>query len=345
MNRRPVWYETQMRAPRTLLALGLVALGPVALALAGCGAPAPRAAAWVPPPAASTAPSAPASEPGRDGPPLPVPGKVMLGAYLDLSGMDEVQSFALRRQQLGRDPRILHRYYQWTDPLPDSAADLPAGAVLLISWDGTGYAPINNGSQDGLIAAAADALARYRRPVFLRWAWEMNGDWFAWGGPKNGNNPAGYVAAWRHLHDIFVAHGATNVAWVWGPNAGSVPAVSWNDMARYYPGDGYVDWVGVSGYLMGRETPDSLFDGIVRAYGGRKPVMLAETGALEKGGSVKADWIDQLARWVIAHPPVAAVVWFDTDDDKGTGKNWRIDSTPAALAAYQRLAADPHFAG
>jgi Glycosyl hydrolase family 26 len=329
-----------MRVPRTFLALGLAAA-----VLAGCGTPAPRASAWVPPPAASTPPGAPASEPGRDGPPLPVPGKVMLGAYLDLAGMDEAQSLSLRRQQLGRDLRILHKYYQWTDPLPDSTAGVPDGAILLISWDGTAYAPVNNGSQDGLIAAAADALARYRRPVFLRWAWEMNGDWFDWGGPKNGNNPAGYIAAWRHLHDIFVAHGATNVAWVWGPNAGSVPAASWNDMARYYPGDQYVDWVGVSGYLMGRETPDSLFDGIVRNYGSRKPVMLAETGAVEKGGSVKADWIDQLARWVVGHPSVAAVVWFDTDNDKGTGKNWRIDSTPAALAAYQRLAADPHFAG
>jgi len=268
----------------------------------------------------------------------------MLGAYLDLAGMNGQQSLALRHQQLGRDPRILHMYYTWTDPLPDRA-DLPPDTILLISWDGTDYASINNGSQDGLIAAAADALARYRRPVFLRWAWEMNGDWFAWGGPKNGNNPAGYVTAWRHLHDIFVQHDATNVAWVWGPNAGSVPAASWNDMNRYYPGDSYVDWVGVSGYLMGRETPDYLFAGIVRGYGGRKPVMIAETGALEKGGTVKADWIDQLAAWVKAHPAIGALVWFDTDNDKGTGKNWRIDSTPTALAAYRRLVADPRFSG
>ncbi len=269
----------------------------------------------------------------------------MLGAYLDLSGMDEAQSMALRRQQLGRDLRILHRYYTWTDPLPDSPAGLAPDTILLISWDGSAYAPVNNGSQDELIGRAADALVRYRSPVFLRWAWEMNGDWFDWGGPRNGNNPAGFVTAWRHVHDIFVARGATNVAWVWGPNAGSVPPQPWNDMTKYYPGDAYVDWVGVSGYLMGRETPDSLFAGLVRSYGGRKPIMIAETGALEKGGTVKADWIDNLAAWVKAHPAVGVLVWFDTDNDKGTGKNWRIDSTPAALAAYRRLADDPHFAG
>src|SRR5581483_12198825 len=81
-NRRPVWYETQVL--RSFLALGLAAV-----ALAGCGAP--RASAWVPPPAPSVvAPGPPSSaEPERGGPPEPVPGKVMLGAYLDLSGMTE----------------------------------------------------------------------------------------------------------------------------------------------------------------------------------------------------------------------------------------------------------------
>src|SRR5262249_9701083 len=119
--------------------------------------------------------------------PRPVPGKVMLGAYLDIAGKDEAQSRALRRQQLGRDLRILHRYYAWTDPLPDRAPDLAPDTILLISWDGASYASINNGSQDALIGKAADALARYHQPVFLRWAWEMNGNWFAWGGARNGN--------------------------------------------------------------------------------------------------------------------------------------------------------------
>src|SRR5262249_61576729 len=133
--------------------------------------------------------------------------------------------------------------------------------------------------------------------------------------------------------------------WVWGPNAGSVPQQSWNDTAHYYPGDGYVDWVGVSGYFNNRETPENLFGRIVRGYGDRKPIIIAETGALEKGGTVKADWIDQLAGWITGHPAVGALVWFDTNNDKGTGKDWRIDSTPAALAAYQRMANDPRFGG
>jgi hypothetical protein len=319
------------------------------MALAGCARPAGSGAAWAEPPRSSQPAQLATPTPGR-GPanvraPQPVPGKVMLGSYLDIAGMDQKQSTALRREQLGRDPRIVHRYYAWMDPLPRTMPGLPADAILLVSWDGAPYSTINNGSQDALIAAAADALAAYGHPVFLRWAWEMNGNWYTWGGAKNGNDPGGFVAAWRRIHDIFTARRATNVAWVWGPNCYSVPDQSWNDMTRYYPGDAYVDWVAVSGYFASRETPDYLFGPVVRNYAGRKPIMIAETGALEKGGTVKADWIDQLAAYVVARPAIGALVWFDTDNDHGNGKNWRIDSTPSSLAAYRKLAHDPRFAG
>jgi hypothetical protein len=271
-----------------------------------------------------------------------LPGKVMLGAYLDLKGMTEDKALELRREQLGRDPAILHLYYDWDSPMPNGSP-APAGTDLMISWAGTYYAPILDGSQDALIAQAADTLAALKQPVFLRWAWEMNGNWFRWDGPHNGNNPAGFVKAWRHLHDIFVARKALNVAWVWGPNAESAPGEPWNDMSKYYPGDDYVDWVAVSGYSSGRGGPETLFQNIVDRYGARKPIMIGETGIQEKGGTVKADWIQLLHRYLLSRPEIGALVWFDTDNDKGTNMNWRIDSTPSALAAYKAMANDPRF--
>jgi hypothetical protein len=275
-----------------------------------------------------------------------VPGKVMLGSYLDIQGMSYTDALALRRQQLGRDLRIVHWFYHWTDTLPNSIATMPAGTVVLVSWAGTFYAPIIDGTDDALIGRAADNLKALNAPVLLRWAWEMNGDWFDWDGPHNGNNPALFVKAWRHVHDIFLAHGADNVAWVWGPNAGSAPEAAWNDMDNYYPGDDDVDWVAVSGYYSnGLQTPQALFGDIVHRYGSRKPIMIAETGMVERGGTVKADFIRVLRQWVVANPSVGSVVWFDTDDDKGTGANWRIDSSDNALAAFREMASDPYFQG
>lgn len=330
-------------------------------ALAGCqngararwsaGGPAPSATATPATPAPSVPTTAgggtPASVPSwqcaRSTAPCPVPGKVIVGAYLDLSGMNLGQSLALRHQQFGRYPRIVHLFYNWTDGLPDQLPHLPSGSVAMLSWRGTAYASITNGSQDGLIVQAARAMVRYRMPVFLRWGWEMNGDWYPWGGARNDSRTAGYIAAWRHIHDIFTAQHVVNVAWVWAPNYDSQPTEPWNDLRNYYPGDGYVDWVGVSGYSFGRQTPDELFDGLYGVYATRKPIMLAETGVVDVGGQVKPDWIRALTGWLVAHPAVASLVWFDTDDPNLP--NWRIDTSAAAVAAYKQLLDNPYFAG
>src|SRR5690349_8078088 len=167
----------------------------------------------------------------------------------------------------------------------------------MVSWHGAPYRRINDGSSDRVIARMARRLAGMERPILLRWGWEMNGDWFAWDGSHNGNDPAAYVKAWRRLHRIFGEQGADNVAWVWSPNWNSSPDTSWNRFQRYYPGDEYVDWVGVSGYDFFGESPRTLFGAVVTAYGDRKPIILSETAAVGVSGS-KAAWIRKLATWV-----------------------------------------------
>src|SRR5207302_1992235 len=93
---------------------------------------------------------------------------------------------------------------------------------------------IARGDFDGMISARAQAVAMLNTPVFIRWFWEMDGN------KKAGfiSNPASYVKAWRHIHDIFVAAGATNVAWVWCPNAAACNA---GDKAAWFRQAG--DWV------------------------------------------------------------------------------------------------------
>jgi hypothetical protein len=315
---------------------------PVATAVAAPGPRSPSASAT--PSATSAPPPRKTAAAARRGGPVPVAGQAMLGSYLDLGGSSLRESLALRRRQLGRDQRILHLFHAWSEPMPRSVPEL-GKSTLLLSWHGVRYAGITNGSQDRLIAAAARRLAGFGRPMLLRWAWEMNGDWFEWGGANNGRDPAAYVSAYRRIHRIFADEGAGNVAWVWSPNWNSGPDESWNRMERYYPGDAYVDWVGVSGYNFYRESPSTLFRHVVSAYGKRKPIIVTETAAIEHGGRSKADWITALSAYVRRTPSIGGVVWFDTDVQHDSEHNFRFDSTAGALAAYRDMARSARFSG
>jgi hypothetical protein len=324
---------------RTLLGLAALGLLP---ASAGCGRTTPLGPDGVnqdlPTPAASL--PRPVT---RGGGPVPLEaGRVRLGAYLALKGLSPDAALALRRRQLGRNPAIVQRFYQWTDPL--TAPALPAGTTLMMAWGGTTYAAITGGKSDKLIAAAARTVAARDRPTLMRWGWDMNRAFYPWGGASNGQRTAGYVAAWQRIRRIFAEEGATEVSWVWSPNVSSQPDAAWNAVAGYYPGDDQVDWVGLSGYA-DNLSPAGVFDELYDAYGGRKPIMLTEVGVVDHGGRTKADWIIEFAAWVKTRPAIGAVVWFDTDTHPGSGEKWRIDSPATALAAYRAMAADPAFGG
>jgi len=168
----------------------------------------------------------------------------------------------------------------------------------------------------------------------------MNGSWAPWEAGVNGNTPQQYVAAWRHVHDIFAAHGATNVKWVWGPNVfGGGSAV---DFTPYYPGSKVVDVLALDGYNWGAldvwqtysQVFGSSYDVLVK-LDPRKPVMIAETASTELGGD-KAAWITSAYTREIPRrtPRVKIVVWFNIKKET----DWRVESSLASLAAYRAVA-------
>jgi len=233
------------------------------------------------------------------------------------------------------------------------------GAIPLITWEPWLYTAgvsqpqyalrnIIAGAIDPYITAWAAASKAWGHPYFLRFAAEMNGNWFPWCEQVNGNAAGEYVQAWRHVHDIFVAQGATNVTWVWSPNVeygGSTP------LAGLYPGDAYVDWLGIDGYNWGSGFPGKSWQTFPAVFGptyaaltqlsASKPIMIAETASAEAGGS-KVDWItDALATQIPRHfPRIRALVWFN--EEKET--DWRIESSPSAQAAFARAIAAPLYA-
>jgi hypothetical protein len=282
----------------------------------------------------------------------------LLGAWADSVGhwVDDATAEAsvLRLEgQVGRKLNIDQHYYAWTDSFPTGLErwDLANGRIPLISWGGTALQPLLNGAFDSTIRARAQSVRALGSPVFIRWAWEMNGNWSPYDGthsntPGRTDGPRMYVQAWRHIHTLFEEEGATNVVWVWCPNASDVPAQSWNHWSHYYPGDAFVDWVGVDAYNWGNTQKWSSWSdlrGMIAKlyadYAARKPIMIAETGSTERGGD-KAAWLRSVQGSLESQfPSVAALVYFDQAKEL----DWQVDSSPASVAAFRELARDPYF--
>ena len=127
----------------------------------------------------------------------------------------------------------------------------PEGETHVAEQPEISLARIADGHFDKLIRAWARDVAAYRGPVYIRLMHEMNGTWYPWGVHVNGNTPADFVRAWRHVHRIFDRAGARNVSWIWSINNLERIAGENHDIDAYYPGRKYVDWVSTSGFNWG----------------------------------------------------------------------------------------------
>ncbi|MFG3299563.1 glycoside hydrolase family 26 protein [Micromonospora chersina] len=202
---------------------------------------------------------------------------------------------------------------------------------------------IVDGDFDGYLRSWAEGVKSLGYPVAIRFAHEMNGDWYPWCEKANGNRPGEYVQAWRHVHDLFERAGATNVIWVWSPNARWSKTTA--NLSGFYPGDDYVDWVGTTGYYgTGAWSKYSTFDAIfgptiaeIRTFS-RRPLVVTETGASDGRGH-KARWIRETFRALPKHRDVIGLIWFEVDKEL----DWRIAGSPAASTAFAQSVADPRY--
>jgi hypothetical protein len=205
------------------------------------------------------------------------------------------------------------------------------------------------GKYDGALTTWVRQAKAWGHPFFLRWDAEMNGSWNAWGTtPSNFNSAVDYVNAWQHFHDIATKVGATNISWVWCPNID--PFKTKTPYTQLYPGDAYVDWTCLDGYNFGGTdwmTFSQLFrpsyQEVLRLAPG-KPIMIAEIGSAENGGS-KAGWItDALAQLPSNFPRIQALVWFNVRIyQNGSWWSWQIESSGSAQTAFANGIARPHY--
>src|SRR5262249_25419687 len=154
----------------------------------------------------------------------------------------------------------------------------------------------------------------------IRFMHEMNGNWYPWSVETNGNSPKTFVAAWRHVHDLFAEAGATNVSWVWTINTFTGLQGKSRNIRGFYPGDSYVDWVSMTGFNWGTsnewnrwQSVDEIFRAAYRALSRlEKPIMISEIGTVTEGGDAAGWTRSSLFRLRKSYPRVKAVVWFDS---------------------------------
>jgi mannan endo-1,4-beta-mannosidase len=255
--------------------------------------------------------------------------------------------FTAFARSIGKTPNLVTYFQRYGHSLtPSHVTDIhSAGALPVIQLEPYEHttAAIASGATDAYLVAYGQALKRVNLPVVISFGHEMNGDWYPWG--TGGSTPANFVAAWRKIHNTITRAGADKVIWLWNPNVVNPrPSVR---LAPYYPGDQYVDWIGLTGYYhVGAGAPrtfERLFGPTiqqVRAFTG-KPFLIAETGAA--ASAEKPRQIEDLFTQVAARREVLGFVWFNYEKAGAYESNWKIDSDPRSKATFVRLAQNPQF--
>ncbi|MEO3783171.1 glycosyl hydrolase [Actinocorallia sp. B10E7] len=245
-----------------------------------------------------------------------------------------------------------------------------------------------DGEYDDIIRSYALEVKDSNIPLAYSWGHEMNGWWYPWGycsrggthlnagkpnekpraekdigiackGDSKENKPEDFAAAWRHIHDIFTEVGAGNVIWVWSPNTAEAPDMP--NLKDFYPGDEYVDWIGISGYMNEPDPPTEknprIFQGVfgellkkLRRFT-EKPIVIAETGSTAT--LRKADDVMYLFAGILFEKKtlpflrkndILGFVWFDVQKEEfGKVTDFRVESQPAALKKYRKILQTPEY--
>ena len=279
---------------------------------------------------------------------------IVTGAYIP-NASEQPQEIDRYASRVGRSPVIVMSYKDWGS-IPFDKEQLDAiwsrGAVPMITWEpwtaqeeGIALRHIADKRWDRYLRRSAGSAANWGKPLMVRFAQEMNGNWFPWGRGVGGNTARDFRKAWKHIVDLFRFHGATNVIWVWSPNEDSGGSFQF---APLYPGDEWVDWVALDGFNFGGDEGWPSFTTIFGNTYDRlvdltdRPVMIAETGSTGDTGDEDAWIASALGREAPRFPGIRALVWFDSETPRG---DFRVDSSPEALRAIRRSLASPVYGG
>ena len=243
---------------------------------------------------------------------------------------------------LGRPFDLVYRFHDLNDPVPtpEERALVRSGHFLHVTIDsriygqpdhGIPWADITGGRYDRALRAQARGIASLRVPVFLTFDHEPDQP-----GRSTLGSPAQFRAAWRHVHDLFRAAGATNAVWVWvvtGYRANFTAA------GQLWPGNDYVDWISWEAYngsgCLGAGVDATRYRSFAQSaipfydwvtqHGPAlgiditKPMMISEAGSVEYPGDAQltARWYSEIPHVLANHPQIKAIALWDRPGTKG----------------------------
>jgi len=218
-----------------------------------------------------------------------------------------------------------------------------------------------NSEQADVISSAMKELTDAGVPVWVRFAYEMNGcpAWNAWG-----CDPTGFKQAWNIMASSLRSN-APSAKLLWSPNIDTSGSNGQGNYADYYPGDSVVDLVGLSFYWFGADQQENTaapsgeftstaapFYNVYSAAKG-KPFVVSETSggyhyytgttSPAPGGAseydIKVGWLEQITGAASQFPNLIAAVWFNYEKDergqtidyRGIGGNSGVQGAFAAL--------------
>ncbi|MFQ6089742.1 MAG: glycoside hydrolase family 26 protein, partial [Candidatus Methanofastidiosia archaeon] len=225
---------------------------------------------------------------------------------------------------------------------------------------------IINGEFDVDLHSWAQAARVFASPLIVEYGTEVNGEWFSWNGIWNGggtldgygdptlaDGPEKFRDAYRHIIRIMREEGAYNIIWVFHVNNKDYPDEPWNRLEQYYPGDEWVDWIGVSVY--GAQTPmdeeypqfrenmDEVYPRLV-LLSKSKPIVILEFGVTTGHPNVdQAAWANRALedittfRW----SRIIGFSWWneawENDDNPIHNTNMRVQDNPNLVKVFKRL--------
>lgn len=291
---------------------------------------------------------------------------ILLGAYDNLAE-ESFESIINLEDSLKTSFPFIHIYSAWGSkpeeqfPYSQANAILELGSIPVITWepwlsdfdpevytalrvpdkrDKGGLRDIAKGLYDPYIIEWAKQVKKLDKTVLIRLGHEMNDPYrYPWG-PQN-NSPLDFVAAWRHVHQLFTRVGAYKVLWIWSPHP------SYGYFEYYYPGNEYVDYLGVNILNYGNVAQWSQWWTFEQMFGTHykdfekfgKPIMLTEFGSLAVGGD-RSNWFeDALSAIPKKYPALKSILFFHFSQDNTTTQqvvDWTIINDPKVLATIRK---------